>query len=138
MKLVSVYKLDDPFNLLYALLNEREPHQNISHKRMPTWEEHTRFVLSRPYRVWYAIVDIDEPVGACYLSKQREIGVFVLRKYRGKGYGAFAVQDMIRRWPGRLLANINPENRASQGFFQKMGFGGPIQYTYEYNAPDSR
>ena len=131
MKLVSVYKLDDPFNLLYNLLKERESFHNISHKEMPTWEDHVKFVLSRPYRVWYAIEDVDL-VGSCYLSKKREIGVFVLKEFQGKGYGTFAVKDMMRRWPGRLLANINPENKASQAFFQKMGFGGPIQYTYEY------
>ena len=131
MKLVSVYKLDDPFNLLYRLLKERESFHNISHKEMPTWEDHVKFVLSRPYRVWYAIEDVDL-VGSCYLSKKREIGVFVLKEFQGKGYGTFAVKDMMRRWPGRLLANINPENKVSQAFFQKMGFGGPIQYTYEY------
>lgn len=131
MKLVSVYKLDDPFNLLYNLLKERESFHNISHKEMPTWEDHVKFVLSRPYRVWYAIEDVDL-VGSCYLSKKREIGVFVLKEFQGKGYGTFAVKDMMRRWPGRLLANINPENKVSQAFFQKMGFGGPIQYTYEY------
>jgi hypothetical protein len=36
MKLIDVYQDERALGLLWKLLSEREPHQNISHKRMPT------------------------------------------------------------------------------------------------------
>ena len=47
MKLVSVYLLQQDYaavDFLYQLLAEREPHESISHRRMPTFSEHVAFV----------------------------------------------------------------------------------------------
>lgn len=132
MKLVDVYRVENSEKLLYDLLSEREQIANISHKKMPTWEDHCAFVASHPYREWYVIVsDTTKLVGACYLSRQNEIGVFVFKAHQGKGYGTFAVNALRLRHPDeRLLANIAPGNKTSHVMFQKMGFK-PIQVTYE-------
>lgn len=119
-------------NHLYNLLQEREPHQNISHRRMPAWHEHVAFFKSRPYLHWYVFhAEDDKPAGAVYLSKQREIGVGVLKAYRGQGLGRAAVQEIIRLHPGRFLANINPANEASAKLFKSLGFN-IIQHTYSH------
>jgi RimJ/RimL family protein N-acetyltransferase len=117
---------------LFGLLAEREAHQNISHKSMPTWDEHSEFVASRPYLHWYMIVSDYRAgviLGSCYLSRQREIGVSVYRAYRGRGIGKWAVQELMRRHPGRFLANVNPLNDASARLFEGLGFK-LIQHTY--------
>ena len=41
---------------LYNQLKERESKINISHKNMPTFEEHSKFVMSNPYSKWYIII----------------------------------------------------------------------------------
>ena len=135
MNLVGIYTdLHAALPLLYRLLEEREPHQNISHKRMPTWREHEDFVMSVPYAAWYLCVE-DEPVGAVYLSKQREVGIGILRQFQGRGHAEAAVTELMRLHPrGRFLANINPANEASIALFRKLGFGGPIQVTLELDA----
>ena len=47
--LVSVYRLPKTApDLLYRLLEEREPHVNISHRGMPTWKSHLRFIAGHP------------------------------------------------------------------------------------------
>ncbi len=40
MRLVDIYSVTDAADTLWRLLAEREPHQNISHRRMPTLQEH--------------------------------------------------------------------------------------------------
>src|SRR5574341_2215465 len=125
MKLVDVYASPEAARVLYDLLAEREPHQNISHKALPSFDEHCAFVASRPYEAWYLIVDDaapDEralaPVGAIYLSKQREVGLFVFKAHQARGYGRRALAELKLRHSGRLLANIAPDNERSQRFFE--------------------
>lgn len=130
MKLLNVY--DCPAYsavLLWQLLSEREPDQNISHKKMPTIGEHLAFIESIPYAHWYVVSADGNAVGAAYLSKQQEIGVAILKAYRGKGYGKQAVKSLMEAHPGKFLANINPRNSASARMFHQLGFVH-IQNTY--------
>ena len=134
MQLISVYRENVPraHELLFELLQEREPHQNISHRRMPTWQEHCDFIRSVPYEAWYWFTSpAGFPAGCVYLSKQREIGVGVLKAHRGQGLASQAIRELMRLHPGRFLANIAPGNEASIALFRKLGFGGPIQITLE-------
>ena len=128
-----LHHMDEKHWLLpYKLLAERGPHENISHRAMPTWEEHCDFMREQPHDAWYWFtMYTDVPAGCVYLSHQREIGVGVLRKWRGHGLATAAIKELMRRHPGRFLANINPANEASIALFRKLGFGGPIQITLE-------
>lgn len=131
MKLASIYERPDRAQVLYQLLEEREPEANISHKAMPSWDEHVRFVESRPYEAWYFIVENDSVVGACYLSKQNEIGVFVCKQHRGNGYGPWAIEAiMLKHGKRRYLANVSPRNVRSAEVFRDLGFN-LVQHTYE-------
>lgn len=141
MRLLDVYAVPGAESYLWRLLSERTPEQSISHKAMPTWDEHVSFIESRPYEAWYLIEAVlenvddvalhTEIVGATYLSKQREIGIGIFSQYRGNGYGKHAVRTLMARHPGRFLANINPANEPSIQLFRSLGFGGPIQITLE-------
>lgn len=120
-------------SLLFSLMKEREPHQNISHKRMPTWGEHCVFVMSRPYEHWYYFTSTGGMLaGAVYLSKQREIGIGVLKAHQGQGLGRAAVLELMRLHPGRFLVNVAPTNGPSAHLFQSLGFG-LIQHTYSHD-----
>lgn len=126
--LTSVYDRPDRAQLLYKLLSERDETVSISHKRMPCWGDHVRFIESKPYAAWYFIGD---EVGACYLSKQNEIGIFIFREHRGKGYGRAAIEALMEKHGRRrYLANINPRNESSAALFAKLGFN-LCQHTYE-------
>ncbi len=129
----DVYKSFGSFEVLFELLKEREKKINISHRRMPSWAEHTKFVRSKPYKFWRLILNkAGETVGAVYLSKMNEIGLFIFKKYRGKGYGKKALKAVLSSARGqRLLANVNPKNRGSIDFFKSAGFKH-IQNTYEF------
>lgn len=131
LKLKEVDEKDVQF--LYNLLDERKPVTYISHKKMPTYEEHVNFVKSSPYSKWY-IIEVDgERAGSIYLTKQNEIGIFLNEGLQEKGIGSNALNVLIGKNPDlRYLANINPENKKSIEFFKKLGFT-LIQYTYELN-----
>lgn len=119
------------FRFLYQLLAEREPITNISHRRMPTYKEHTQFVKSKPYTKWYIIYFKNNKSGSIYLSKQNEIGIFLKKKMQGRGIGSMAMIKLMKKNPrGRFLANVNPKNKKSAEFFKKNGFT-LIQHTYE-------
>lgn len=121
---------------LYNLLAERTPEQSISHRKMPTWEEHRSFVESKPYMMWALILNDDgDTVGSIYLTYQFEIGIFIYQMFQGQGYAKAAILEIMDLYPGELLANINPNNTASLALFAKLGFK-QIQVTYRYERTD--
>lgn len=136
-KIVDVYSDPPAAQLLYDLMAEREAHQNISHKSQPSFEGHLAFVASRPYEAWYLIVDDASPservpnaVGSIYLSKAREVGIFIFKAHMHQGFGKAALALLRCAHPGRILANVATGNAVSQRFFALHG-GKLIQVTYE-------
>lgn len=127
--LKEVRKDDCPF--LYQSLADRDPRVNISHKKMPTYEKHVKFVMSKPYSKWYIIYYDDEKCGSTYLSKQDEIGIFIKNGYQDRGIGKKALQLLMKKnLRDRYLANVNPRNVKSIKFFKNNGFS-LLQHTYE-------
>ncbi len=120
------------FRFLYNLLKERKPNANISHKKMPTYYEHVKFVKSKPYTKWNIIECGKQKVGSIYLSKNNEIGIFLKKQFQSNNVAQESLWLFIKLNPRkRYLANINPKNLISQKFFKKNGFN-LIQYTYEF------
>ena len=134
MLLIDVYDkgLWNVQAVLWLLLGERKPEQSISHKEMPTWDQHCAFIASKPYLAWYFFTSpAGFPAGAVYLTKQRQVGVSVLKAHRRQGLARQALASILKLHPGRCLANINPANEASIALFRSLGFVGPIQITLE-------
>ncbi len=130
LKLIS----EKDHKFLYELLKEREPSMNISHKKMPTFNEHVNFVLSKPYSKWYIILQGIDKVGSIYLSKQNEIGIFLKKGSHHTGIGTIALKLIMGENPKKgYLANVNPKNKKSIKFFKKNNFK-ILQYTYELNC----
>ena len=129
ISLKSVTNSDVKF--LFDLLKERNPRVNISHKKMPTYNQHRKFIKSKPYSKWYIILKSKQKIGSIYLSKNDEIGIFLSKKFQGKNVGNFALNELMKKNPRkRFLANVSPKNKKSMEFFKKNGFK-LIQYTFE-------
>ena len=129
IKIKSVSKSD--YRFLYDLLMERNPKANISHKKMPTYNEHVKFVSSKPYPKWYIILCDVNRAGSIYLTSQNEIGIFIKKSFQNKQIGDIALRKLIQKNPKkRYLANVNPKNKKSICFFKNHGFK-LIQYTFE-------
>ena len=92
ISLKSVTNFDVKF--LFDLLKERDPRVNISHRKMPTYSQHTKFIKSKPYSKWYIILKSKQKIGSIYLSKNDEIGIFLSKKFQGKNVGNFALNEL--------------------------------------------
>ena len=129
IKLKPVSKSD--YRFLYNLLIERDSRQNISHKKMPTYNQHVSFVSSKPYSKWYVILHGVNKAGSIYLTSQNEIGSCIKKSFQNKKIGNTALCELIQKNPKkRYLANVNPKNKKSIQFFNNYGFK-LIQYTFE-------
>ena len=129
VKLRLINNSDSKF--LYDLLKNRDPQANISHRKMPTYKEHVKFVKSKPYTKWYIIEYGKNKVGSIYLSKVNEIGIFLKKGKQKKNIGTTALTILIQKNPRkRYLANVNPKNIISKRFFIKNRFH-LLSYTYE-------
>lgn len=134
LKLVT----ESDYEFLYQLLSERDPRANISHRELPTFSQHVRFVVSRPYSKWYVITVNSQKAGSIYLTELNEIGIFLKKELQGIGLGNKALQLLIKQNPKkRYLANVSPSNKKSIEFFKKNGFK-LIQYTYELRREKSK
>jgi len=132
VSLKEVKLLDSKF--LYELLKNRDPLINISHKKLPTYDKHKKFVKSYPYSKWYIINYKKRKVGTIYISKQNEIGLFLTNEFQREHIGTNALNLLIQKNPcDRYLANVSPKNIKSQKFFKKNGFK-LVQYTYELST----
>ena len=130
LELKKIKKSDMSF--LYELLKERDPQANISHKKMPTYEQHRRFVSSKPYKSWYVIYANGQKAGSAYLSKQNEIGIFLMKGFQRLGIGKKILQMLMEKNPEeRYLANVSPKNHKSINFFKNNNFK-LIQHTFEF------
>ena len=122
---------------LYAHLNERDSRANISHKRTPTYQEHVKFVLSKPYSKWYVVMYGTKKIGSIYLTKMNEIGIFIKKNFQDGGIGQTTLDLLMKKNPrDRFLANVNPKNKKSIDFFKHNKFK-LIQYTYELESNDN-
>jgi RimJ/RimL family protein N-acetyltransferase len=127
--LKSVTKADCRF--LFEILKERDPKANISHRKMPTYEEHVKFVMSKPYSKWYVIKSEKDNIGSVYLTINNEVGIFIKKDFQKKGIGKKALKAAMDLNPrSRYLANVSPRNLGSIRFFKDNGFI-LVQYTYE-------
>ena len=129
VKLKQVTKNDTLF--LYELLKNKDPSTNISHKKMPSYDEHIEFVMSKPYTNWYIIECDKKNVGSIYLSKQDEIGISIDNDYEYDKIVRSALKLLVKLNPRkRYLVNVSPDDMRSQEFLLKNGFTG-LEYVYE-------
>ena len=74
----------------------------------------------------------NQRVGSVYLSKQNEIGIFLLKEYQGLKLGKNILELLMEKNPAEMyLANVSPKNHRSINFFKKNKFR-LIQYTFEF------
>ena len=116
---------------LYELLKQREPEQSISHREMPNYYQHVKFVRSKPYAFWYIIIENDERIGSAYLTNLDEVGISFIKRKKGKGLEEQVLKLIMKRHPRkRFFINISPKNKKLEFLVKKFGFK-MIQKTYE-------
>ena len=125
--------------MLVERSEENDPYINISHRALPSKEEHEAFVESKPFYIWNLIKANNVWLGYVSVTWRNEIGIILFIKHRNKGYGKEALKGILMekplnaiksKRPGHFVANINPLNDKSIRLFEGLGFSH-CQNTYE-------
>ncbi len=108
---------------LFNHLKERDPRENISHKKMPTYDEHVKFVLSKPYSKWYIIFERNKKIGSVYLTKADELGLHLKKEYFRESLLKEILESLMKSEPNkRFVFNVSPRNKKFMKFLQKNGY----------------
>ena len=75
---------EEDIEFLYSILKERKPEESIDHVNTPTYIEHEKFVKSKPYTIWYKILQNNKKIGTIYLSQEDEVGIFIKKEFQKK------------------------------------------------------
>ena len=129
LKLLPINEKD--YEFLYKLLSERKQITFISHKKMPTYEEHVKFIESEPYSKWYIIQIDDKKIGSIYLTKENEIGIHFFTQYEESERFQNVIKEFFLKEPqDRFVMNVSPKNEQYIDLAKKLGFH-LVQHTYE-------
>ena len=118
MKIFDTMKLkkvsEDDVDFLYEMLKERDPVENYLHKEMPTYEEHSKFVMkTNPYDGWYIIMLDSKKVGHINIvhKDNYEVGWFIKKEFQNFGIPikAFEMLKELHKSPIYTGKN-NPKN----------------------------
>ena len=121
------------YKFLYNLLAERKPYENISHKKIPSYSNHVKFIKSKPYLKWVLIEYREKIIGAAYLSKNNEIAIWIKKSVRDHKMTIHkkTLQEIITKFTRKkYFANLNPRNKKMINFYKKNGFE-LIHFTFE-------
>jgi hypothetical protein len=135
LKFCRVTKSDDDVRELFCILESRS--FGISHQKMPSYEEHRKFVKHHPYRFWYIIKINGLTAGSLYFNFDNSIGLSMPE------CSPLIIESALRRAirlhrplsrkaslrPGHFFINVNPQNRPMQGALKKLGWT-PLQVSY--------
>ena len=129
IKLKNITSSDTDF--LFELLKNRDQFENISHKIMPTFKNHEKFVNSKPYFKWYIIYEDLKKIGSTYITNQNEIAIHFLNIKNYEGFFLESLEIIIKKnSKKRFLLNISPKNKKLKRIVEKNKFK-LIQHTYE-------
>ena len=129
IKLKTITKSDISF--LFELLKNRTQFENISHKNIPTFKNHEKFVNSKPYFKWYIIYEDLTKIGSAYITNQNEIGIHFISIREQENFFLESLKNIMTKHPRkRFLININPKNKKLKQIIEKNNFK-LIQQTYE-------
>ena len=124
----------EELKFLYELLKQREPEQNISHRKMPNYNQHVKFVKSKPYAFWYIVIENGERIGSVYLTDLDEVGISFVKRKKGKGLEEEVLKIIMKKHSRkRFFVNISPKNKEFEIIVKKYGFK-MVQKTYEFKT----
>ena len=133
--LERVIKKPKQIKVLYELLENRK--YSISNLKPTSFTEHSRFVISHPYRAWYIISFNNKYIGTTYLQKNNAISINLTEG--NYNFTTDILGQLFKLWkplkpiqsvrPKNFYINVSPENNALKKEIEKLG-GKHIQNTY--------
>lgn len=95
--LEKVVATSEQVKQLYSQLKGRI--HNISHNKLPSFDEHAKFVEDNPYREWFIIKREDIDIGSLYVQFDNSIGLYCI-----EDISPSQLQELLKL----LIDNIKP------------------------------
>ena len=73
MELEDIIPTSKQINILYIQLKKRV--HNISHKKIPSFQNHKLFIKNNPYRAWCIVKESKSVIGNVYVKFDNSIGL---------------------------------------------------------------
>jgi|TARA_B100002003_G_C14137467_1_gene547096 hypothetical protein len=114
---------------LYTQLKNRS--HSISHKSVPSFDEHTEFVQNHPYRKWIIVKDTEIAIGNVYIQYNNSIGLNVdslvsCEQINKILKGIYASHSPLPAVPslrfGEFFLNVASDNKMLQKKLSSLGF----------------
>jgi len=133
---------EDNAEFLYEMLKERDSTVNVTHQKLPLFNEHLEFIKSKPYDAWYIIEIESKHVGHIYIDNENRIGWFIKREFKGFGFVIPAFEELkILHKRKNYLGKVNTNNFEAQNLLTKLKFvlknTYPDYLLYEYTFDDT-
>ncbi len=124
------------YRFLYKNLKGRKLVTNISHKTVPSYKDHVKFVNSKPYSKWYIVEQSKGKIGSVYLTKENEIAIHLKNGQFSTNIYQNIFEQIKEKHPNhRKFVNINPKNSKLIDFFKKNGFTlRQVTYAIDYDS----
>jgi len=122
--IITIKKVEDEdIEFLYEMLKERDSRINVSHKELPTFQQHKKFVKSKPCDGWYIIMAQEKKVGHIQIYNDDRIGWFIKNEYKRLGFVIPAFEKLKKIHPReKYLGKVNPDNLEAQNLLIKLNF----------------
>ena len=101
--------------ILFSLLSKRK--FNISHKNMPSYQCHKKFVISNPYRYWFLVVFEKEYIGSFYIKFDNSIGIKIDKEHYSN-----AIKKIIDKINFKFKPSPAQDSIVSENFFINVPF----------------
>lgn len=113
---------------LYSLLKARK--YSVSHKEIPSFEEHSDFVKNHPYYKWFIVENQTYLIGSLYIHKDNSIGLDILNQFEvlipeilsfmEKKYKPLPSIKSVRS--KNFFLNISPQNKRLQDLLLSLDY----------------
>ena len=133
---------EDNAEFLYEMLKERDSTVNVTHQKLPLFNEHLEFIKSKPYDAWYIIEIESKQVGHIYIDNENRIGWFIKIEFKEFGFVIPAFEELkILHKRKNYFGKVNPNNFEAQNLLTKLKFvlknTYPDYLLYEYASDDT-
>lgn len=115
--------------ILYIQLKNRS--HSISHRGVPSFEQHTKFVQNHPYRKWIILKDSDIAIGNIYIQYDNSLGLNIDSSVSSEQIHKILEEIYKSNSPlpavpsvrfGEFFLNIATENKMLQKKLSNLGF----------------
>ena len=113
---------------LYELLKARK--HSISHKEIPSFDEHSSFVENHPYYKWFIVEKQSSLIGSIYIHNDNSIGIDILDqfeifipdvlKFLEQKYRPLPYIKSVRS--KNFFLNLSPQNKELQDLLISLGY----------------